>query len=105
MYCFVVLFDYELMAISAGNMKLKTKHFGGSVTSTDPLQEYIREHDPSELFIYDFDCISIATDTFSNSNKLGEGGFGPVYKVNIFFYKFFRLWRCSSTTAVTATIV
>ncbi|TQD79747.1 hypothetical protein C1H46_034720 [Malus baccata] len=46
----------------------------------DTLQEYIRKHDPSELFIYNFDSILIATNNFSITNKLGEGGFGPVYK-------------------------
>lgn len=34
-----------------------------------------------ELPKYDFDTIAIATDNFSSKNKLGEGGFGPVYKV------------------------
>jgi len=27
--------------------------------------------------------MAIATDNFSVTNKLGEGGFGPVYKVMI----------------------
>jgi len=26
-------------------------------------------------------CILVATDSFSDANKLGQGGFGPVYKV------------------------
>ncbi|KAJ9182776.1 hypothetical protein P3X46_006732 [Hevea brasiliensis] len=33
-----------------------------------------------ELPLFDFVIISHATDKFSLSNKLGEGGFGPVYK-------------------------
>lgn len=28
-----------------------------------------------------FDIIAAATQNFSDSNKLGQGGFGPVYKV------------------------
>ena len=35
-----------------------------------------------ELPIFDLAMIANATDNFSNNNKLGEGGFGPVYKVN-----------------------
>ncbi|XP_056699101.1 G-type lectin S-receptor-like serine/threonine-protein kinase At4g27290 isoform X3 [Spinacia oleracea] len=34
----------------------------------------------SDLPIYAFDVIAQATNYFSLSNKLGEGGFGPVYK-------------------------
>ena len=30
---------------------------------------------------YDFDTIRIGTDKFSDENKVGEGGFGAVYKV------------------------
>ena len=35
-----------------------------------------------ELPIFDPVAIANATDNFSNNKKLGEGGFGPVYKVN-----------------------
>jgi hypothetical protein len=34
-----------------------------------------------ELPIFDLTAISKATNNFSIDNKLGEGGFGPVYKV------------------------
>lgn len=33
-----------------------------------------------------FSSISDATNKFSIANKLGEGGFGPVYKVSTFQY-------------------
>lgn len=33
-----------------------------------------------ELPLYDIDAIANATDNFSERNKLGEGGFGPVFK-------------------------
>ncbi|KAI4299255.1 hypothetical protein L6164_032732 [Bauhinia variegata] len=33
-----------------------------------------------ELPLYNFTCITIATSNFSEENKLGQGGFGPVYK-------------------------
>ncbi|KAL6529536.1 hypothetical protein OROGR_015159 [Orobanche gracilis] len=36
--------------------------------------------DDLELPIYDLFTVTKATNNFSNSNKLGEGGFGPVYK-------------------------
>ncbi|THG17319.1 G-type lectin S-receptor-like serine/threonine-protein kinase SD1-29 isoform X1 [Camellia sinensis] len=33
----------------------------------------------SELPLLDFDKVLVATNNFSSTNKLGEGGFGPVY--------------------------
>ncbi|XP_031500696.1 cysteine-rich receptor-like protein kinase 44 [Nymphaea colorata] len=33
-----------------------------------------------ESFMFDLDCIKAATNNFSDENKLGEGGYGPVYK-------------------------
>ncbi|KAK8997480.1 hypothetical protein V6N11_020956 [Hibiscus sabdariffa] len=38
------------------------------------------ENEDMELAVFEFDTIIQATDTFSFRNKLGEGGFGPVYK-------------------------
>jgi hypothetical protein len=38
-----------------------------------------------ELPLFSYESVSIATNNFSAVNKLGEGGYGPVYKVrNIF---------------------
>ncbi|XP_052201096.1 receptor-like serine/threonine-protein kinase SD1-8 isoform X2 [Diospyros lotus] len=36
--------------------------------------------DELELPLFDFDTIAIATDNFGNENKLGQGGFGIVYR-------------------------
>jgi hypothetical protein len=35
-----------------------------------------------ESLQFNFATIEAATNNFSNDNKLGEGGFGAVYKVN-----------------------
>ena len=40
-----------------------------------------KEDIESEI-LFDLVVIINATNNFSNDNKLGEGGFGPVYKVN-----------------------
>jgi len=40
-----------------------------------------------KLPLFDIDTIATATDNFSMQNKLGEGGFGPVYKVTWSYYK------------------
>jgi hypothetical protein len=39
----------------------------------------------SEFTFFDFSQVSDATSNFSNENKLGQGGFGPVYKVKSTF--------------------
>lgn len=39
------------------------------------------EEEDLELPVFDLTLIINATHNFSNDNKLGEGGFGPVYRV------------------------
>ncbi|XP_028058312.1 G-type lectin S-receptor-like serine/threonine-protein kinase At4g27290 isoform X2 [Camellia sinensis] len=52
------------------------------MTRFNPERNYNDENDRKdiELPLFDFATISKATDDFSISNKIGEGGFGPVYK-------------------------
>jgi hypothetical protein len=38
-----------------------------------------------ELPLFSYESESAATNNFSAMNKLGEGGFGPVYKVGFIF--------------------
>lgn len=44
------------------------------------------EEGNSGFSLYDFSQIKEATGNFSSENKLGQGGFGPVYKVNVLAY-------------------
>lgn len=41
----------------------------------------IEQSNPSDSLQYSLDTIKFATRNFSMDNKLGEGGFGAVYKV------------------------
>lgn len=43
--------------------------------------ENVEDIRSSDSLQYDFDTIEVATKYFSPSNKLGQGGFGAVYKV------------------------
>lgn len=45
-------------------------------------QENDAQKEDLELPLIDLAAIANATNNFSINNKLGEGGFGPVYKVN-----------------------
>ena len=47
----------------------------------EPGNEVEAQDDEVELPLYDFTKIETATNNFSLSNKIGEDGFGPVYKV------------------------
>jgi hypothetical protein len=55
------------------------------IVNTDKQQdeelEWSIEQSNSELTIFHFSQVSEATKVFSEENKLGQGGFGPVYKV------------------------
>jgi hypothetical protein len=39
-----------------------------------------------DLQVFSYADIDEATNKFAFENKLGEGGYGPVYKVNFFFF-------------------
>lgn len=46
--------------------------------------EDVEEIGSQESLQYDFGTIRVATDNFSEANKLGQGGFGTVYRVKDF---------------------
>ncbi|KAA3477886.1 Cysteine-rich RLK 29 [Gossypium australe] len=54
--------------------KVKAEKGGEAAEAVDEIKN-------AEALQYDFSTISAATNHFSNSNKLGQGGFGAVYKV------------------------
>lgn len=54
-----------------------------SLSAGNEISEESRKED-FDLPFFDLETIVIATDNFSDANKLGRGGFGPVYKVLLF---------------------
>ncbi|XP_077243366.1 G-type lectin S-receptor-like serine/threonine-protein kinase B120 [Tasmannia lanceolata] len=46
----------------------------------DELEGSVKQKKSRDLPLFDLDTVRMATNEFSRVNKLGEGGFGPVYK-------------------------
>ncbi|GMP75201.1 hypothetical protein CsSME_00032375 [Camellia sinensis var. sinensis] len=64
-----------ILLIFMGNYLITRKvKSSGEATENDNSMPYV------ESLQFDFRTIRDATDNFSHANKLGEGGFGPVYK-------------------------
>ena len=66
--------------------------FGATISLNEQsLHKPTRDED-LDLPIFDFGIIAAGTDNFAAVNKLGDGGFGPVYKVNIFYFNRVTHW-------------
>ncbi|XP_077245928.1 uncharacterized protein LOC143885616 [Tasmannia lanceolata] len=85
------IYCWWLIVIKKGNRnkipKTPLSHLGASALE---LQEFLHENNFREygevgrdIPLFDLGIIAVATENFSDSNKLGQGGFGPVYKASI----------------------
>lgn len=62
---------------------IRSQELGPSTqTGSNDMEEEHRKED-YELPLLDLSTVMTATNNFSEDNKLGQGGFGPVYKVCI----------------------
>ncbi|RZC48116.1 hypothetical protein C5167_041078 [Papaver somniferum] len=59
---------------------LKTKATKNNTPITNMLNGFKTEGEEQELQMFNLACLVIATNNFCLNNKLGQGGFGPVYK-------------------------
>ncbi|KAF9588226.1 hypothetical protein IFM89_008626 [Coptis chinensis] len=69
----------ELRFSDLGTQKNSNRHY----LDANELEKGVNKGKGSDLPIFALDMIRLATDDFSLANKLGEGGFGPVYKGKI----------------------
>ncbi|KAL8207959.1 hypothetical protein R6Q57_007371 [Mikania cordata] len=69
-----------LAAINRFVCMLKKSKTRALVQEHGPLTELISQDEDSDCHFFDLDEIATATNNWSSSNEIGEGGFGRVYK-------------------------
>ncbi|KAL4626187.1 hypothetical protein ACB092_05G077700 [Castanea dentata] len=83
----IYFYDSEVLGERKMKQKMLLQELGGSAipsTIHDKVKKQNNERQASpDLRIFSFESISLATSNFSAKNKLGEGGFGLVYKGKI----------------------
>lgn len=57
----------------------------GVISSNREYSSEKNKMDDLELPLFDFNTIKTATNKFSESNRLGQGGFGTVYRVSLLY--------------------
>uniref|UniRef100_A0ACD5YX47 Uncharacterized protein n=1 Tax=Avena sativa TaxID=4498 RepID=A0ACD5YX47_AVESA len=82
-FCFMLLGCLLLirrLGKGPGEIRLEPSQSRSSSKTEEALMLWKIEESSSEFTLYDFPELDAATDNFSQDNKLGTGGFGPVYK-------------------------
>ncbi|XP_062200411.1 cysteine-rich receptor-like protein kinase 10 [Phragmites australis] len=77
-FCFIFYCRWRRRRYRKGKVRLGEKRTN-NLQGGDEL-DWEMEAELSEFSVFDFHQIVEATSNFSEENKLGEGGFGPVYK-------------------------
>jgi hypothetical protein len=75
--------NFELLYFSdfSGRLKLQEQPMANLTRVDDVSSIWTIQDTDSEFTMFDFRQIVESTDNFCNENKLGQGGFGAVYKV------------------------
>ncbi|CAN4087569.1 unnamed protein product [Withania somnifera] len=78
--CVVVFLSWFMMSRRRGKIWFRSKRNHKLDGKKICLDENIINGDLEELPIFKFEELAISTNQFHENNKLGQGGFGPVYK-------------------------
>ncbi|KAH9715641.1 hypothetical protein KPL71_021137 [Citrus sinensis] len=62
------------------DLNLKANNVNIELPVNSNLTKRSKKKEVDQLPLFSFSSVSTATNKFSDANKLGEGGFGPVYK-------------------------
>ncbi|XP_074589040.1 receptor-like serine/threonine-protein kinase SD1-8 [Curcuma longa] len=83
-YIVIVVLAVAIILLSCAAFVWRKKRISTSITGNNSFSEqYLNEENEGQdldLPLFDLGTITDATGNFSIGNKLGEGGFGPVYK-------------------------
>ncbi|WOG85255.1 hypothetical protein DCAR_0104443 [Daucus carota subsp. sativus] len=63
-----------------GKLKGRSQDLSAGFSAVDELSTDGKQDTGPQLPLFSFTFVELATEYFANKNKLGEGGFGPVYK-------------------------
>ncbi|KAL2462698.1 G-type lectin S-receptor-like serine/threonine-protein kinase CES [Forsythia ovata] len=80
--CYVVQRNLRVKGMVKAKTRTILNELEDTITASGKYRQPSDEMDKkmTQLNIFSFQSIAMATNNFSDENKLGEGGFGPVYK-------------------------
>ncbi|KAL4347212.1 hypothetical protein GQ457_17G010500 [Hibiscus cannabinus] len=93
--CVLVIFSFIFIILRLRNRKLRRQKYEATEAADEITTDEITA---PESLQYDFNTIRAATNGFSNANKLGQGGFGAVYKGTLAGGKLIAVKRLSSNS-------
>ncbi|GLU14530.1 hypothetical protein SLE2022_310920 [Rubroshorea leprosula] len=80
-YCYLIWKKSISKADENINERMLIKELEGSEVPSIPFgKQKTRKKERNDVLAFSFESIASCTNYFSTANKLGEGGFGPVYK-------------------------
>ncbi|XP_040384338.1 G-type lectin S-receptor-like serine/threonine-protein kinase B120 [Oryza brachyantha] len=82
-FCFIYFVIWRRRRQNKGKEKLHAHHSLMALDTNSAFKLWESEETGSQFMLFSFSQIANFTNNFSAQNKLGEGGFGPVYKGNL----------------------